>query len=275
MPTSKDHRRQASILIVDIRNFTPNLKDSEASPKMHKIFLQFLSDFYSCCVASCTLACGPGNEESLYINSTGDGILSVFHSRRHYMDAFLSGLILFNKLPSLFDKYNRRKHRSIPDVSFGIGIESGNVSRVTSNWGPADQPKIETYIGDCINVAARVESVTKEHDRTTLIISEQVDELLCERLCGVQYHTLMKDATDFSLPGHRRKKIWAEMYELDERMLLRFISAYNLRGVSKPVRLFRLSPTLATPARKECQKILKQLAVNGAHYEAINQFMRS
>lgn len=45
MPTLKDHRRQASILIVDIRNFTPNLKDSAASFKMHKLFLHFLSDF--------------------------------------------------------------------------------------------------------------------------------------------------------------------------------------------------------------------------------------
>jgi class 3 adenylate cyclase len=273
--SSNDHRLQASILIADIRNFTPNLKDSEASQTMHNIFHQFLSDFYSCCVACCTLACGSDDKKSLYINSTGDGILSVFLSRRHYMDAFLAGIILFNKLPALFDKYNRRKHKRISDVSFGIGIESGNVWRVTSDSISSHQPAIETYIGDCINIASRVESVTKEHDRTTLIISEQIDELLCEQLCGAHYHDLMKDATNFSLPAGQRKRIWEKMYELDERLLLRFISAYNLRGVSKPVRLFRLSPTLATPARKECQKVLKGLAVDASHYQSINQFLKS
>lgn len=260
----------ASILIADIRNFTPNLRDSERSTTSHLIFCEFLSDFYRTCVDACTISCAPG-DKSLYINSTGDGILGVFLSeKRHYVDAYLAGIMLFNKLPALFKAYNRKKHKRVPDVSFGIGIDSGSVWRVTSaDEDPLDQPVIQTYIGDCINIAARVESVTKEHDRTNLIVSENTYQFLCQNLFDINYANLMNQATDKSLTGKKKKQIWDKMNKLDEHLLLRFISAYNLRGVSRPIRLYRLSPTLASPKRPECRKLLKALSQGSSHYKSV------
>jgi class 3 adenylate cyclase len=265
----------ASIVIVDIRNFTPNLKDSESSTSTHRLFCDFLSHFYRTCVETCTLACGSGDPRSLYINSTGDGVLAVFLSTgRHFIDAYLSGIMLFNKLPLLFEEYNRRKHRRVADVGFGIGLDSGAVWRVTSSDSTGENPAIETYIGDCINIAARVESVTKEHDRTRMIVSQHTYELLCQRLLRTDYNRLWRQATDRELTGRRKKTVWDRMNAMDERFLLRFISAYNLRGVSEPVRLYRLSPTLASPKRRECQSMLKRLTASATHLKSINDYMR-
>lgn len=260
----------ASIIIADIRNFTPNLRDSERSSQAHLHFCRFLAEFYRTCVDACTLACTPG-DRSLYINSTGDGILGVFLSKkRHFVDAYLAGILLFNKLPKLFDDYNRKKHKNVAEVSFGLGIDSGSVWRVTSADQLAeDKPVIQTYIGDCINIAARVEAVTKEHDRTNLIVSENTYQLLCHELFDIDYGGLMSQATDRSLTGRKKKRIWDKMNKLDEELLLRFISAYNLRGVSRAIRLYRLSPTLASPKRIECRKMVRRLTVDEKHYKSV------
>ncbi len=267
----KFQKLHASILIADIRNFTPNLKDSESSASTHLYFCQFLANFYEACSSTCSLACDPDERHLLYLNSTGDGILSVFLSpRRHFADAYLAGILLYNKLPGLIDSYNKHKHKRVPDVSFGIGIDTGTVWRVTSSENSTTgKPFIETYIGNCINIAARVEAVTKEHDRTNLIVSENTYQELCRFLFKTDYHELMINATDDALTGSKKKSIWDQMNKLDENLLLRFISAYNLRGVSEPVRLYRLSPTLASPDRKECQKLLKDLTVDPVHLRAV------
>jgi len=263
----------ASILIIDIRNFTPNLKDSEASASTHRMFCQFLAHFYQTCAQSCAAACDPKEERPLYLNSTGDGILAVFLSKkRHYVDAYLAGLMLFNKLPALFKQYNRRKHKRVSNVAFGIGIDTGSVWHITS-MDDKSSPSIETYIGDCINIAARVESVTKDHDRTNLIISEHTYRFLCQQMFGLDYQQLMRKATDHRLTGQTKKRIWSQMNKLDEKLLLRFISAYNLRGVSEPVRLYRLSPTLAAPSRKECRHMLKLLTKNAVHLQTVLHYM--
>ncbi len=275
MANAFEHRH-ASILIVDIRNFTPNLKDSERSAATHKAFCHFLSQFYQTCVETCSSACDPSESQPLYINSTGDGILSVFLSRRrHFIDAYLAGIMLFNRLPVLFDAYNRNKKGLAPAVSFGIGADSGEVWRVTSADAPEGKPVIETYIGDCINIAARVESVTKEHDRTHMIISQRTYELLCRSLCDTDYNHLWRQATNSDLTGRKKKTVWDRMNKLDESFLLRFISAYNLRGVSEAIRLYRLSPTLASPKTKECQRIFNRLTVNAAHLRAVHNLIRT
>lgn len=264
----------ASILIVDIRNFTPNLKDSEGNRTSHRAFCHFLSRFYHMCVETCSAACDPNERQSLYINSTGDGILSVFLSpHRHFVDAYLAGVLLSNRLPKLFSAYNKRKHKRVPNIAYGIGVDSGEVWRVTSSDSTDRKPSIETYIGDCINIAARVESVTKEHDRTDMIVSQHTYEMLCRHFVETDYNKLWQQATDREPTGKKKKNVWSRMNKLDESFLLRFISAYNLRGVSEPIRLYRLSPTLSSCKTHECQKVLKTLSVNPAHLRAIHELI--
>lgn len=275
--SDKNSGLEASILIVDIRNFTPNLRDSRVLRDGRKAFCRFLARFYDCCAQACLVACVSDQPKSLYMNSIGDGVLSVFLSpERHFLDAYLAGVILFNKLPRLCHEYNQRKRRRVPDVSFGIGIESGTVWQVTSSDTlVSNAPIIETYIGDCINVAARVESATKDHARTLMLVSEQVNWLLCKHLFGEDYRELMQQALNYSLPDNERKQLWNRMDKLNEHLLVTFISAHNLRGVSEPVPLFRVSPTLAALERPEFQALLRRLSLDETHSQKINQFIES
>lgn len=165
-------KSNASVLIVDIRNFTSNLRHCRDSPDGGNAFCDFLSRFYDYCVKVCKTSCLFDPPETLYVNSTGDGILSVFLSpERHFLSAYLAGIVLTNGLRGLCESYNKRKSKRIPDVSFGIGMDSGIVRRVTSDPLNKREPKLETYIGNCINVAARIESITKDHARTSMLIS--------------------------------------------------------------------------------------------------------
>lgn len=266
-------KSNASVLIVDIRNFTPNLSHCRDSPNGSNPFYDFLSRFYGYSARVCKAACLLEAPESLYVNSTGDGVLSVFLSpERHFLNAYLAGIVLTNGLKGICENYNKRKSKRIPNISFGIGIDSGVVRRVTSHPLNELTPKLETYIGDCINVAARIESITKDHARTLMLISEEVNWLLCRRLFKEDYRRLMVDALRASSPDERRK-LWTRMNSLNESLLVGYMHEHNLRGVSKPMPVFRLSPTLASPEHPEFQDLLLKLCVNQHHLQSIKTFL--
>ncbi len=266
-----DSSRDVSVLITDIRNFTPNLKSGKILQDGNNIFCQFLARFYDCCVQACITACGQEEPRPLYLNSTGDGVLSVFLSpERHFLDAYLAGIILCHTLPPLCEEYNQEKPHYTPDVSFGIGLESGSAWRVISYDTEESHTRIiETFIGDCIDVAARVETSTKDHARTFMLLSKQINQLLCTRLFDENYHELVKYALDEALSDDERKYVWDKMTRLNERLMVTFLGNHNMKGVLEPVPLFRLSPTLARPKRVEFQDILRKLSRDEGHYQRI------
>ena len=263
----------SSVMIVDIRNFTPNLRDTRDSPNGRNLFRQFLSQFYECCLQTCEVACMSDPKEDLYINSTGDGVLTVFLAPdRHLYSAYLAGLVLSNQLYGLCEKYNQRKPKSIPDVFFGIGIDSGPVLRVIAHGFRDAQPPMETYIGNCINVAARLEALTKDYERTSVLFSERFNSLLCKKLFDQDYPQLMNEALTSSSP-RRRKLLWKKMTELNEALLVTFMQKHNLRGVSEPMALFRLSPTLGVRQRKAFQRLIGNLCENGQQLRKVNEIL--
>ena len=69
----------------------------------------------------------------------------------------------------------KRKQHSIPSI--GIGIHSGKA--VVGNIG-ARHRKEFTAVGDTVNVASRLESLTRAHD-TSIIVS---DSVLAFQSCG-------------------------------------------------------------------------------------------
>src|SRR5438477_12366433 len=102
-------KSNASVLIVDIRNFTSNLSNCRDTLDGSNPFCDFLSHFYDYCVRVCETACQSDLPDSLYVNSTGDGILGVFLSpERHFLTAYLAGIVLANGLGRLCENYNKR-----------------------------------------------------------------------------------------------------------------------------------------------------------------------
>jgi|SRR5215831_1362388 len=259
----------SSALVVDIRNFTPNLYSGRTSASRRDSFCAFLTRFYNCCIQDCVTACRSGDPQDLYVNGTGDGILAVFLSRRHVFDAYLAGLMLCNHLTDLCDQYNRLKSKRVPHISFGMGIDCGQVQRVISTNEGCQV--ISTYVGDCINVAARLESLTKNYTRTYVLLSERANGVLCKGLFRQDYDKLMVSALNPSLPSHRRRRLWARMAKLNERLMVTFMHLHNIRGMPDALAVFRLSPTLAAFGRPEFGRLVAKLCVDSSHRREVNQ----
>lgn len=219
----------ATALIVDIRDFTPTYRRFDEAGDVEKFF-EFLSSFLEenrrACVGSFDTE--PGDQ--LYLKSTGDGALAVFESApgeppgRHAMRAWLAGLRLVERLPALFDKLGIKT-----GARFGIGIESGTVNRI----GPGS---LATRIGHCINRAARLEPITKMFRETMLVVGEEANQHLVRSLEGVDYAALLKSTR---VEG---EAAWVALRRANDSLGVFWIGNLMLKGVERPMHVFRLSP---------------------------------
>lgn len=108
----------------------------------------------------------------------GDGLLALFGALEpnpwQGRDAVLAALDMRAGL----DRYNAQlRARSLPELRFGIGIHSGEV--VAGVMGAGELSKF-SVTGDPINVASRVEGLTREH-RVDLLITGEIRRALDER----------------------------------------------------------------------------------------------
>jgi adenylate cyclase len=109
----------------------------------------------------------------------GDGILTLFGALRsnpwQVQDAVMGALAMRKAL----EEYNEElRSKSLPELSFGIGMHQGEV--LAGLMGNVELSKFGV-VGDTINVAARVETLTRVHD-VDLLITEEVRNQLDNRL---------------------------------------------------------------------------------------------
>ena len=108
----------------------------------------------------------------------GDGLLALFGALNtnpwQVQDAVLGALAMRKALA----KYNEKlRSESLPELSFGIGIHQGEV--LAGIMGNYELSKFGV-VGDTINVASRVEALTRVH-QVDLLITEEVRSKLDER----------------------------------------------------------------------------------------------
>lgn len=108
----------------------------------------------------------------------GDGMLALFGALRanpwQVQDAVMGALAMREALVT----YNAElKAKSLPELTFGIGIHQGDL--LAGIMGNFELSKFGV-VGDAINVAARVESLTRKHN-VDLLISENVRNQLDDR----------------------------------------------------------------------------------------------
>lgn len=265
---------ETTAMVIDIRNFTPNLLHSRAGSGGKPRFCDFLERFLNTCFecALCAFPEGKYERPPVYVQSTGDGLLAVFLSENHFVEAYLAGILIFKKVKELCDRYNRRLARELPRTSFGIGLESGRVCQVrTSKRLEKAGLGVETYIGNAINIAARVEGVTKILDRTNLIVSDRTNRLLCKRFFKVDYQNLVDRGLDPKVDGKERRRYQTMMAELNSMLLLQFMHRHILEGVDPALSLYRLSESLASPSRPEFRRLTRDFLTGGdaEHYKRV------
>ncbi|MDP6945073.1 MAG: hypothetical protein QF464_13070, partial [Myxococcota bacterium] len=160
----------------------------------------------------------------------------------------------------------------VPRTSFGIGVESGEVCRVTDTVR-GDDIVVETYIGDCINVAARVEGLTKMVHETHAIVGVKTNTLLCRALFDAQYEGLMNAALLPGIGDAERLATHDKMMELNRRLCLAFMQVAVLKGVDEPIPLFRVSKQRARADNTQFQSLLRLLTSSQAHADRALAFV--
>jgi len=222
---------ETSVVVFDIRNFTDNylffssIKDNQ--------FKKFIEDI---CSYGYNLALKISDgENNFYFNTTGDGFILLFFSDYHFIKCYLWGL-LFNYYA--IKKCNEFENITDRSMSFGIGIESGDVEQISIKNNPNP---IYTYLGNVINIASRIESLTKTIARTTLIIGDEINQLLVKTLYNIDYRSKREDARKSS-DEKNTNKINNLLNETNQKMLVNYISLITLKGVDKPIAIYRLSP---------------------------------
>ena len=188
-------RRQVTVMFVDVRDFTPFAEANTAEDTVNR-----LNALFEIVVPAVVDAGGHVNK------FLGDGALAVFgapNDLAEHADAAVSAAVLIHR---------RVAERFGGELRIGIGINTGVVIAGTIGGGG----KLEfTLIGDTVNVAARVEQLTKTTGDAILLTGQTVDALASR--------------TD----------------ELTDR------GFHALKGKSAPVQVFGLDPRADAPAATE------------------------
>jgi adenylate cyclase len=153
-------RRQATMLFADLRGFTALCDRLDPA-----VTVAILNDYFR------HMSEAIGRHHGHITELVGDGLLALFGALEanpwQCRDAVLAALDMRAEL----ERYNAQlRARSLPELRFGIGIHSGEV--VVGVMGAGELNKF-TVTGDPINVASRVEGLTRDF-RVDLLITEEV-----------------------------------------------------------------------------------------------------
>jgi adenylate cyclase len=176
-------RREVTVMFVDVRDFTPFAESNTAEDTVAR-----LNALFEIVVPAVVDAGGHVNK------FLGDGALAVFGAPNDlvdHADAALNASVLIQRVVA---------ERFGGELRIGIGINTGMV--IAGTLG--DGSKMEfTLIGDTVNVAARVEQLTKTtHD--PILITQQSVEALASRPPGLidrGFHALKGKSASMQLFG--------------------------------------------------------------------------
>lgn len=158
--------RIVSVLMSDIRDFTA--MGASLDPQD---VVSFLNAYFSAMTACVKRHHGTVNK------FIGDGILAIFGAPMSYIEnrsnAVLAALEMVDELQAINAAHSERLGRTI---HIGIGINTGEV--VVGNIGSEDRIEY-TAIGDTVNVASRIERLTKEH-ADAIFISRSTHEAVAD-----------------------------------------------------------------------------------------------
>lgn len=151
-----DHTRtNLTVMFTDIRSFTP-LAESLSEKKT----FEFINEYFACL--------GPvvRQHNGVIDKYIGDAIMALF---KNPDDAVLAGLAMVDVLK----EFNHK--RGGKPIEMGIGLHTGEVMLGTIG----EQYRMEgTVIGDVVNLAARLEDLTKKYDASFLISNETKEATL-------------------------------------------------------------------------------------------------
>ena len=138
-----------TVLFSDIRSFTSISENMDP-----RALLDFLNEYFSGMVESVM------HHHGVVDKFIGDAIMAVFGAPVPEPNDPLNAVKAALEMRSRLDKINENfRKRGLPEVRTGIGLHSGQV--VAGNMGHSERMEY-TVIGDAVNLASRLEGMTKE-----------------------------------------------------------------------------------------------------------------
>lgn len=206
-------RSRVAVLFSDIRNFTTMSERISAEE-----VVGVLNEYFSAMIEPIF------HHEGTLDKYIGDAIMAVFGAPvAHSNDAERAVRAALEMRRALHRLNEARSRRGLPPIETGIGITLGEA--VSGNIG-GEQRMDYTVIGDTVNLASRLEGLTKEFD-TKIIINEDVYREIQGSIVAVDLGTVQvkgkEDAVRiYGVPDlaeqrrHARREMTFEVaYELD------------------------------------------------------------
>ena len=157
-------RREVSILFQDIRGFTTISEQTDPAQLVHMLNL-----FFTEMVAAVEA------EGGIVKQFTGDGVMALFGAPVAYPDGPARAVrAALGMLDRLGDLNPRLQAQDLPALRIGVGIHTGEV--VAGRIGP-DKRVEYAVVGDPVNLASRIEGLTKEMQATIVISQETASRL--------------------------------------------------------------------------------------------------
>jgi adenylate cyclase len=150
-------QREVTVVFSDLRNFT-----TMSEPLAPEEALGILNHYFSRMAA---IVEKHGGVVDKYV---GDGLMALFGAPVAHPDDADRALCATLEMSDAVDELNRQwRHRGLPRIDVGIGINTAVV--VAGNMG-SEKRLNYTVIGDGVNLASRLETLTKTPEYETRII---------------------------------------------------------------------------------------------------------
>ena len=185
-------QKEMTILFSDIRSFT-NISEKLEPAENFK----FVNDYLAAVVPSIRKYDG-------YVDKyIGDAIMALFTKKSS--DAVYSAIDMLSKL----DKLNKRRVKEgLPNISIGIGINTGSV--MLGTLGVPDRME-GSVISDTVNLSARLEELTKFY-KVPLIVSSETEKML-------PHSILRREIDEIEIKGKTNKTRIFEVFHWETKKI--------------------------------------------------------
>jgi len=227
---------ELTVLFCDIRGFTA-IAESQNARDTFKWLNSFFNEMSSCISAN----------QGFIDKFLGDAIMAVFDKyESHSLNGLKAALMMQESLQDFnvnYQKYNLRE-----PVKIGIGIHTG--LGVIGTLG-SEKRMDSTVIGDVVNTASRLESLTKTYG-CSIIVSEQAISAIerCEDKCQTgkrieTKHNSLNIQENFSnqIQSNQIQNNQNNQPSYSEKIYYRWIDKVKLRGKQKAVNIYELLGT--------------------------------
>ncbi len=245
-----DHvEQEMTLLFSDIRDFTA-LSESILPAENFRFINSYLS----------TMEPVVARHNGIIDKYIGDGIMALFPGSAD--DAVRSGVDMLHQLTT----YNLgRSHAGFVPIRIGIGINTGLVMMGTVG---GHNRMDSTVIGDAVNLASRLEGLTKNYG-TPLVISANTLHALEN---PEAYHIRFIDR--LRIKGRYQAQSVYEVFDSDPEPL-RLAKQATLRSFEEALALYHLGRAdLAQPLLQECLRIAPDDRAVRVYLERCKNFLR-